>query len=362
MLSMPFVAIISFVFVAILSYITTWIVGIIAKKYAIWDDPQSNPHRKKQRAPVPLLGGTAPALVAMSGLSIVWLLNKYVPEFQMAFGYNLEPFRLYWVLIAAGILLIGGFLDDCFNLSPKFQIIPICLALCVTVFLGGVTIDALSYPFDTLIPNLPLVPELLALCWLGFCIAATKFLDGHDGLVTTVGFLSILTIASVSLFAHVNQPMIFIFAVIWAAAYLGFLPHNFPNASIYLGEGGSEVVGFSIGFLSILSGAKIATASTVIGWFIIDLFLVWLLRFLDGRNPLTSGDRLHWHFRLVDLGMSKVQVLVLTSIIITITAHIGLLFATGDKVWLLVSQSIWLVAVFGITFGIARYQHKNPPK
>jgi len=355
LLSLPFLAI-SFFFISVVgSFFVTSFFQKIAKHFHIWDDPKSNPLRKKQHAPIPLLGGTGPAFVAIFFMSLLWLLNKYNPEFTAQFGINLEPFRLYWVLVAILILIIGGFLDDKLNIRPHWQVIPITAALLVTIFLGEVRIEALSYPFNSLLPHTPFLPEIITFIWLGFCIAATKFLDGHDGLVTTVGIVSMLTIGSVSLFSHVNQPLIFLFTVVWLGVFAGFLPFNFPNAKMYLGEGGSEIIGFVIGFLSILSGAKIATAGTVIGWFIIDLVLVWLLRILDRRNPLTSGDRLHWHFRLVDLGLSKVRVLVITTLILLVTAHAGLLFGTQEKLWLIGSQIVWVSTIFIITFSLSRF-------
>ncbi len=358
MINLSFFAFILSAVVFILSFFATKLAYNFIIKHKIWDDPKSNPFRKKQANPIPLLGGTMPALVAILAMAGLWLLNKFSTDFQSQLGLHLEPFRLYWVLTAVIILLIGGYFDDRFNMSPKFQVIPITLALLITIFLGGLKIEALSYPFDKIIPSIPFISEFITFCWLGFCVAATKFLDGHDGLVTSVGVISMFTIASVSLFNHVDQPLVFLFAIIWMAAFASFLPFNFPNAKMYLGEGGSEIVGFSIGFLSILSGAKIATASTVIGWFIIDLLLVWILRLIDKRNPLTSGDRLHWHFRLLDLGLTKIQVLVITTLILVVTAHIGLLFATQEKMWLLLSQFIWIAAVFGITFSVQKFKNK----
>lgn len=328
-----------------------------ALKKKILDDPKSNPKRKKQKEPIPLLGGTGFSLVALFvTLLTVLIISLDWFELDLSFTDYLENIRLLWVFPAVLILIVGGFLDDKYNLSPKYQVIFINLALIVTVFLGNIKIDAFSYPLNEIIPNYEFLHYLLAYAWLGFCIAATKFLDGHDGLVSTVGIIALLTIGSVSLFDNVNQPILFIFALIWALAIAGFLPFNFPNAKMYLGEGGSEIIGFSIGLLSILSGAKVATAGTVIGWFIIDLCFVWLLRILDRRNPLTSGDRLHWHFRLVDLGLNKIQVLVITAFILLITAHSGLLVDTENKIYILIGQAIFLILIFFVTFWFSRKQ------
>ncbi len=322
----------------------------LARRFDIVDDPKSNPNRKLQKIPIPLLGGTGFALVATLLMGIIWRANEMSWfNFGAELSKNLEPFNLLWVAIAIVILLIGGFIDDNFRASSPIQLIFINIVVLITVFGGGVTVDSLSYPFNQVLPELPLLPEILAYFWLLFCVGATKFLDGHDGLVSSVGIIALLSIASVAIFSNVDQPMIFIFALIWVAAIAGFLPFNFPNARLYLGEGGSEIIGFIIGVLAILSGAKIATASTVIGWFIIDLFFVWFLRILDRRNPFSSGDRLHWHFRLVDLGLSKLTVLVVTIIILIVTAQSGLLIETEHKPYLLAGQVVFLLAIFSLT-------------
>ncbi len=336
------------------SAITSWILSKLllklATKYKIVDDPKLEPHRKKQPTPVPLLGGTGFALVCSFLMGIVWLINKF-NWFGLTeeLGKNLEPFRLIWILVAILILILGGFLDDKYKLSAKYQLIFINTAIILAMFAGGLQIKAISPSFNQYIPDIPYIFEIITYLWLLFCTGATKFLDGHDGLVSSVGIIALLSIASVSLFEHIDQPLVFIFAMIWIFGIIGFLPFNFPNARLYLGEGGSWIIGFVIGVLAILSGAKIATASSVLGWFVIDLVFVWGLRLLDGRNPFSSGDRLHWHFRLVDLGVNKVSVLVFTSLIITITAQSALLIQTDYKPFLLLGQLVFIIIIFSIT-------------
>jgi UDP-GlcNAc:undecaprenyl-phosphate/decaprenyl-phosphate GlcNAc-1-phosphate transferase len=353
-------------FLAVL-VITAFFGSLLASRLMLWlavkqnivDDPLSKPERKKQTRPIPLLGGSGFALIAAFLMGLVWLVNKFDWwGLQAEIGRNLDSFKLIWVLTAIIILILGGYVDDKYKVSSKIQLIFVNLAILLTIFAGGVTIESLSYPFNQYLPDIPYLPHLLAYFWLLFCVGATKFLDGHDGLVSTVGIIGLLSIASVAMFANVDQPLIFLFALIWISSIIGFLPFNFPHAKMYLGEGGSEIVGFIIGVLAILSGAKIATASAVIGWFIIDLLFVWLLRVLNKRNPFSVGDRRHWHFRLVDLGLNKISVLAATTLIMLITAHSGLLLDTIHKPYLLASQVVFLVVIFSLT-EIVRLKKQN---
>lgn len=328
----------------VFSYLFTGKILILAQKFNIVDDPTLNPDRKKQSQSVPLLGGLGFSLVAGSvsaGLILArdwnWLGLNYRLGQNIALDFN------FWGVLAGGIvILIAGFLDDRFNLNAKLMLLLVNLAIAISVFGGGLQIASLSYPFDQLLPNFALLHYFLAYVWILLCISATKFLDGHDGLVGSIGVFALVTIAVVSLFPNVNQPLIFVLAAIWAAAILGFLPFNLPNARMYLGEIGSEMIGFVIGVLSIASGAKVATASSIIGWFVLDLILVFGIRLYRGKSIL-AGGREHWPFRLVDKGLGKWQVLFVTLVIIISTSILGLVLPTLYKPLVLILQAMILI-------------------
>jgi UDP-GlcNAc:undecaprenyl-phosphate/decaprenyl-phosphate GlcNAc-1-phosphate transferase len=333
-----------------LNLIGTYFLTSKIRSYAlendIVDDPAKKPERKFQKLPIPLLGATGFVLLSTISMSVIWFVNEFFLNINL--NLNLKFSNLLGILISIIILMYLGYRDDKHDLKPKQLLIPILISLLIAVTLGGLKIEVLSYPFQTLLPNNDFVHRGLAFLWLFFCLAATKFLDGMDGLVATVGIIALLTIASVSLLPNVAQPLIAMFALVWVAGLIGFLPFNFPNAKLYLGEGGSEIIGFVIGVLSILSGAKVATTSTVIGWFILDIALVMGYRMLKGHSPF-RGDRMHWHFRLVDLGLAKHQALSLTTLIVLFTAQLGLVFPTEYKIYVGVAQVCFLLMVFLIT-------------
>lgn len=349
-----------FVINLITSLILTRFSLFLAEKWQVLDAPDSNPERKKQDRPIPLLGATGFILSSSFWTVFIWALLRnrlfdlelldieFLLEIRVFLLRNLDSFKLVWIFVSVLILFIAGFLDDKFKFSSKIMILPITLAVLITVFLGGVNISTLSPTFSWLLPSNPFLQSLLAVVWLIVCISATKFLDGLDGLVSSLGIMALISIATVSSFTHVNQPFILFLAILWASGILGFLPYNYPNAKIYLGEGGSLIIGFLIGVLSILSGAKIATSSAVIGWFVYDILFVMGLRILRGKNPL-EGDRLHWHFRLQDLGLKKWQVLWLTNLLVLITALLGIFLPPDDKPYLFISQAVFLLLIFALT-------------
>ncbi len=308
----------------------------------ILDDPESAKFRKQQISPVPLLGGSAACLTSLLLMSVIWIVQKY-NIFNLGFiSQNLSDFKIAYVILAIFILLVVGYLDDRFQLSPKYQFMAILLAIFITIFLGEVRISRISFfgEFGFWLS------VLITLVWLGFSTASTKFLDGHDGLVVSVGIFNFLTIAHISLLDTIRQPILFLFALVWSLALSVTLFYNFPNAKSYIGEGASEVIGFTIGLLAILSGAKLATALSILGWFILDIFLVWAIRLSEGRNPITSSDRNHWHHRLLSIGLNKIQVLVITWVILILSSVIGVYGDTFQKTSLLISQLILLLVIY----------------
>ena len=104
-----------------------------------------------------------------------------------------------------------------------------------------------------------------------------------------------------------QQTTIAYLPLILGCAVLGFLPFNFHPARIFMGDSGAMFLGFALGVISIIGGAKLATALLVLGVPIIDVAYVIIFRLLRGRSPL-QADRGHLHHRLYDLGMGQSQI------------------------------------------------------
>jgi UDP-GlcNAc:undecaprenyl-phosphate/decaprenyl-phosphate GlcNAc-1-phosphate transferase len=330
-------------------FLTKWII-LQSYNWKIIDDPSLAAERKLQEQSVPLLGGLS--FIFSCGLSsiFIWFVHKNnLFGLQEYLGQNLEyVFKMSWILVGGLVLTIGGILDDKYTFSTKWLALSVFIGLSIAIFGGGLSIKTFSYPFDNILPRNEFLSSVLAFIWVGLCICATKFLDGHDGLVSSVGILNLIIIALVASFTTINQPLIIILALIWASGILGFLPYNLPDAKIYLGESASEMIGFVIGVLSILSGAKVATTSGIIGWFILDLLLVIYLRKKSGNSIFKAG-REHWHFRLLDSGLTKKQVLLTTIAILVVSSVFSLFLPTAFKLFSIIGQFFILISIFLFT-------------
>lgn len=262
--------------------------------------------RKIHTTPTPLLGGVAIFLSFFLVLAAIYF-------WQPNFFKHLSVYQLLAMFIGAILIMIGGYLDDKHDLPAKKQIIWPFLAALAIVF-GGVNLKEITNPFGGTLKLTPLTVNALVFAWLMGMMYTTKFLDGLDGLVAGLGSIGSLMIFFLSLTPKFFQADLALVALIFVGALLGFLLFNFYPAKIFLGEGGSLLVGFVLGVLAIVSGSKIATALLVMGIPAADVLLVAVNRLISGRSPFT-GDSSHLHHRLLSLGLSARQTVIVLYLI-----------------------------------------------
>lgn len=261
----------------------------LAVRLGITDKPDD---RKIHAREVPLLGG----LAIFAGFFII----LYFVHGHLLTG-NLLPRHWLGFFIGGCFLMIGGWLDDKYNLKPIQQIIWPILAI-ISVIVCGVEIEKITNPFGGYFYLGAMSAVLIAL-WLLGMMYTTKLLDGLDGLVAGMTAIGALVIFLFTMSPKYYQPDIGLAALILAGTCLGFLFFNWHPAKIFLGEGGSLFLGFSLGVLAIISGGKIAIALLVMGLPILDVAWTILRRLAAGKNPFKFADRKHLHFRLLNMGL-----------------------------------------------------------
>lgn len=284
----------SFIFTFLLSILVTPVVSYIARRLRIMDFPQEL--RKSHAKPTPLFGGLA-IFLSFFVILFLFISNKSISETAISKNVVLGIF------VGSIIIMIGGFLDDRYNLAPKHQIIfPIVASL--VVMASGTHIAFITNPNGGVVNIVPVLGFIITFAWLMGMMYTTKFLDGLDGLVSGVAVIASFIIFIVSLFWDLKNSGTSYMSLMLAGASLGFLIYNFYPAKIFLGEGGSIFLGYMIGVLSIISGSKIATSILIMGLPIIDTLYVIIRRMRQGRSPAV-GDREHFHYSLLDSGISQ---------------------------------------------------------
>jgi UDP-GlcNAc:undecaprenyl-phosphate GlcNAc-1-phosphate transferase len=350
-----------------LSCILTPLVRRFSQNRGIVDEPSKAPARKIHSQSIPLLGGAA---IFISFTITTW---AYALGSKQLFGGFFLPKYLIGITLAGIILMVGGFFDDRKHLSAKRQIIfPILSALIIVA--SGIGIPYITNPFGGIIDlnrfqwtlftfhSLPysvvLLADLFALVWLLATTYTTKILDGLDGLVAGVTTIGACIIAMLSLTKEVTQPETALIAMCLAGAAAGFLVWNWHPAKIFLGEGGSTWTGFTLGVLAIIAGGKIATALLILG--IPALDVLWAIgRRIFGHRSATTADRGHLHFRLLDVGLTHRQAVLLLYTITAVFGSVTLVTHGPQKFYALLSLALVMVLLASAVVLAYRIKQKS---
>jgi len=332
-----------FLFSSLLSLFLTYIVKFFALKLSVVDNP--NLDRKIHSRVTPLLGGLAVFLACF--ICLYFLREK------LLLG-NLTNGHWLGVFVGACFLMIGGFLDDKYHLKPSQQIIWPALAA-LAVIIGGVQIEKITNPFGGFL-YLQYFSAVLIFVWLMGMMYTTKLLDGIDGLVTSITTVGSFIIFLFTMTTRYYQPDIGLAALVLAGSCFGFLFFNWHPARIFLGEGGSLLLGYMLGVLAIISGGKIAIALLIMGIPIMDVIWTIVRRLKIGKNPFKFSDRQHLHFRLMDLGLSQKQV-VLVYCFFSATFGLSALFLQSQGKILTLALLVVVMLIFVISLN--RLDKKN---
>jgi len=291
----------SFILSFFLAIYGTPIAQKVAQKYKILDYPDKK--LKKQKNPVPYLGGIIIYFAFITPVSLLFPFNK----------------KLLGILFASSILLIVGLFDDLKALSPSikflFQIVATFILIRSGIF---IELTFLSSWFN----------YVLSFLWIISIINAINIIDIMDGLASSITILASLTIFVISLYNQ--QFLITILSISLAASLLGFLKFNWEPAKIYLGDSGSMFIGMVIGSLTILGDySKYNDVAFISGFLILsipifDMVYVMSLRIFQKKSPFFGSPdhftlRLKQKFNLTSaktVGIVFLLQMVLTAIVI----------------------------------------------
>jgi UDP-GlcNAc:undecaprenyl-phosphate GlcNAc-1-phosphate transferase len=281
----------------------------LAEKYQLVDLPDQ---RKVHTSPVSRIGGLAMALGAFVPV-ILWIIAD---DFVRAY------------LAGAGILVIFGLLDDMKGLGYKAKFGGQFFAALVVVFYGGVKITSLG----TLLPGAAQMPDWFAITLTLFAIVGvTNAINLSDGLDGLAGGISLLGFCCIGYLAYlVGNNVIILLSLSLAGAIFGFLRFNTHPASLFMGDTGSQLLGFSAVVLAI----KITQGNSpfspvlpliILGFPVLDTLTVMVERRREGR-PLFSPDKKHFHHRLIRLGLSHAEAVFVIYVIQAMMIVAAILF------------------------------------
>ncbi len=298
-------ALFAFLVAGVLALLLVPLTTRLAIRIGAIDQPNE---RSLHTAPMPKLGGLAilaGALVAGS----IWL------------PWDAESRA---ILCGAVAIALVGVLDDVFELGPALKLLGQAAAVIIPVS-AGVTVDNFTVPFfGRLTPG---SVDLLTLPWGGVVhlgdvatvigivavINVINLIDGVDGLAAGVCVISAVTLAIVAL--SLDRTAAGVLAALTAGASLGFLRHGFPPATTFMGDTGSNLLGYLLGVVAVQGALK---TNAVIALFlpliiltvpILDTGFVVAKR-LKYRRPIYKADRWHFHHRMANIGFSQRRTLL----------------------------------------------------
>ncbi|WP_088892301.1 MraY family glycosyltransferase [Leptolyngbya ohadii] len=271
------------------------LVNRIALRHRMFDSPSA---RKVHQRPIARLGG-----ISICGGTLLAIAAVALFAGDNLLSADLLP-KIAWVLGGSFAFFLIGLADDLATLSPLLRLF-LQVGVAIGVWLAGVRIDFITLPILGL-THLGWLSLPITILWLVGVVNAINWIDGLDGLASGVSCIAALSVAIVSVFT--GQPAVALVMLALAGSLTGFLYYNFNPAKIFMGDGGSYFIGFTLAGISIIGLVKSATITAIVLPFlilavpIVDMVVVILSRLKNRQSPLTA-DKRHLHHRLLKIGL-----------------------------------------------------------
>lgn len=333
---------IAFVLAFITSYMCTPHTIQLAKKLGAVDSPKDK--RRINKVVMPRLGGLAVItgfFVAIFFLLVVMSIEKNI-DLNKGEWYK----KIGGFIAGSAIIISVCFYDDVHGAKAIIKLLAQIVAA-VVVTLCGIRIDRI----ELLSVQLPQwFYMVLTVVWIVGLTNSINLIDGLDGLSTGIAIISCISLLIVfSLNGSVLMSIILITAL--CGSLCGFLPYNFNPARTFIGDTGSNFVGFCLSIISILGVAKTYTALIIVAPIIIlalpifDTACAIFRRLIKGKSikAVFQADRGHLHHKMIDAGFTQKQAVI---IMYSVTAMLGLLAIV------LMESGFWKALAFALVVGI----------
>mgnify|MGYP004469072989 FL=1 len=303
----------------------------IAPKIGAMDIPKDE--RRMHKKPMPRFGGIAIYLGIMAALAAFALKDKGITS----------------VMTGCTLIYMLGLIDDLKDLKP---LVKLCgQIVCATVvYIMGVRIEFITNYFGP--GNMAfgdVACFIITVLWLIAITNAVNLIDGLDGLAAGIAAISALCIGYVAYIHGQYVPTLAMMAI--AGAALGFLPYNFNPAKIFMGDSGSELLGFSIAAVSILGTVKSATIVVVIipalvlGLPIFDTVMA-IFRRLAKHQSIGTADKDHLHHRIMKAGFGQKRAVMILYCISGIMGIVAVLYSRGLTVEYLGLTAVAIMLIY----------------
>lgn len=309
----------AFLVALVVSLLLTPVSMWLAPKVGAMDIPKDN--RRLHTKPMPRFGGFAIFFAII--ISIVVFL---VPQ------YNTGN-KVYGVMIGGALIFAGGVIDDLKQLSPKIKLIAQIISG-VVVYAFGLRFSFIGFVLGT---NSSIMGEvatfLLTVFWIVGMVNAMNLIDGLDGLAAGIAAIAALCIAYAGYIHGHYVATTAMLAV--AGGALGFLPYNFNPAKTFMGDCGSQFLGYCLAVFSLVQPVKSATLMAIVLPVMVMAIPIFdtafaIIRRVIRRQSIVQGDKEHLHHRIMRAGFGQRRSVMLLYCISGIMGVMAVLYSRGN--------------------------------
>ena len=343
---------IAFLLAFIVTFMATPYTIKIAEKIGAVDIPKDK--RRMHKKSMPKFGG--PAVILGFLVSVIYLLIVMSLENTInLFGIEQYGMKLLGMLLGIGTISAVCVVDDIKTIKPITKLIgQVVAAIIVVTF--GIRIGDITLPFLETTQMNEIFSIIVTILWIVGVTNAINLIDGLDGLSSGISVIS--SISLLIIFLLNGSPLISIILITaLAGSLVGFLPFNFTPAKTFIGDTGSNFLGFSLSIISILGVAKTYTIAVIVlplivlGLPIFDTIWAIIRRLIKGKSikAIFKADKGHLHHRIVARGFSQKQaVLILYGISAAFGIFAVILLDSG--IWKALSFLLMVIVALGLGY------------
>ena len=343
---------IAFLLAFIVTFMATPYTIKIARKVGAVDVPKDK--RRMHNKSMPKFGGPAVILgffIAVSYLLIVMSIESKIN----LFGTEQYGMKLIGMFLGIVVIAIFCVIDDIKTIRPMVKLLGQVMAGTIVVIFG-VRIDEITPAFLGTEELKEIFSIILTIGWIVGVTNAINLIDGLDGLSAGISVISAVSLLII--FVLNGSPLISILLITaLAGALVGFLPFNFAPAKTFIGDTGSNFLGFSLSIISILGAAKTYTAAVIVlpllalGLPIFDTVWAIIRRLIKGKSikAIFKADKGHLHHLIVARGFSQKQAVL---ILYGIGATFGLfaIITLESGIWKALSFLLMVIVALGLGY------------
>ena len=306
-------------FIVLVTFFVSTLIVPVVKKIAHHVGAEDKPNKRRvNKVPMPTQGGLA-------------IFFAFIMGYMLFADMSVQMLS---ILMGGIIIILTGLIDGINPIKARHKFIAQIIAAAIVVIYGGITlgeVTLLGLKFNLAAP----ISQIISIFFIVAIINAINLIDGLDGLCSGVSSIYFLSISIIAFILNKAGGLDITLALIMLGSTLGFLLHNFPPATIYLGDTGSMFLGYMISVISLL-GFKIATITSLVIPILIlaipifDTATAIIRRLLKGES-IGHADMQHLHHQLLKMKFSTRKTIFIIYIINALFACVSILFAVGDS-------------------------------